>query len=192
MKKFCVFLLSTILLSGCNFPDFVKINNKPTTDDKTDEKENNNNDNLIISYDDYGAFLGRSENNIEGFENYNYISLELDEYSDEKIQKLNEKGKKIFAYLNVGSLENYRSYYNNFKNITIGEYENWEDEAWIDVTDSSWQNFIVNTIAQSFKNRGAFGVYMDNVDVYSVAKEKQLTYSQYAVGLKNIIKVFQT
>lgn len=195
MKNQFPLFLATILLTGCDFSNFISIKDSATTSDKTNNdninKDENNNwqhEDLIISYNDYGAFLGRSENNTEGFENYNYISLELDEFSDEKIQQLNNKNKKVFAYLNVGSLENYRSYYNDFKNITIGEYENWEDESWIDVSNTNWQNYVVNTIAKSFKNRGVFGVYMDNVDVYTVAKENNLNYSQYAIGLKNIIK----
>lgn len=203
MKKIYKIFLATILLSGCDFSNFISIrdkndngnnninnnstNNNNNNDDNGDNQGHHDND-WIISYDDYGAFLGRSENNTTGFDKYNFISLELDEYSDETIQSLNNKGKKIFAYLNVGSVENYRYYYNDFKDITIGEYENWEDESWVDVTNTNWQDFIINTLAKSFKNRGVFGVYMDNVDVYTVAKESGLNYSNYAVGLKNIIK----
>ncbi len=185
MKKIFPLLLFSLTLTGCDFSFFALKEQETTTQD---DKEDSENHDWIISYDDYGAFLGRSENNTQGFENYNYLSFEFDEFSDSNIQKLNNKGIKTFAYLNVGSLEEYRSYYNDFKNITIGEYENWEDEAWIDVSNSSWQNFIVNTIAKGFKDRGAFGVYMDNVDVYTVAKESRLNYSSYASGLKNIIK----
>lgn len=192
MKKIFILPFASLLFSGCS----LLVNLKPNFNQNTKTPEGNNTGNninnddhgLIISYDDYGAFLGRSENNTQGFENYNYLSFEFDEFSDENIQKLNNKNIRTFAYLNVGSLEEYRSYYNDYKDITIGEYENWEDESWIDVTNSRWQSFIVNTIAKGFKNRGAFGVYMDNVDVYTVAKESKLNYSSYASGLKNIIK----
>ena len=138
--------------------------------------------------DAYGAFLGRSNDNTQGFENYKYISLELDEYKDSTIQNLNTKGIYTFAYLNVGSLENYRDYYDDFKHLSIGVYEDWEDEVWIDISDTSWQNFVVNSLAKSFKERGAYGVYMDNADVYTLAKEEKLNYQSYALGLKNIIK----
>lgn len=161
-------------------------NNQQVNDHEGDN--NTHQDDQINTYGDYGAFLGRSENNIQGFDNYNYISLELDEYTDQVIQNLNNSGKKLFAYLNVGSLEEYRDYYDQFENITIGEYENWEDEKWLDITNSTWQNYVINTLAKEFKNRGAFGVYMDNVDVYSIAKEEHLNSSAYAAALKNIIK----
>ena len=186
MKKIPAFIFTSLLLTGCNFLNFKKNETNITTNKEIDQ-ENHEHD-WIISYDDYGAFLGRNENNITGFYDYNYLSFEFDEFSDQNIQNLNNKNIKTFAYLNVGSLENYRYYYDNFKNITIGEYENWEDEAWINVSNVEWQNFIVNTVAKGLKNRGAFGVYMDNVDVYTFAKENKLNFSNYATGLKNIIK----
>ena len=187
MKKIYSLLLTTILLSGCGFLDLLNLNTKNQTTSGNNTQHNNNND-QIISYDDYGAFLGRSDNNSQGFDSYNYLSFEFDEFTDQTINTLNNKGIKTYAYLNVGSLETYRDYYNDFKDNTIGNYENWEDEKWIDVTNTSWQNYIVNTVAAGFKNRGAFGVYMDNVDVYSYAIENSLSKSGYANGLKNIIK----
>ena len=174
MKKQLFVLLSSFLLAGCT-----QAQGNPK-DEKEKEKENTN--------EAYGAFLGRSENDTTGFENYKYISIELDEYQDSTIKELDTKGIYTFAYLNVGSLENYRDYYDQFKHLSIGVYEDWEDEVWINVSDSSWQNFVVNNLAKSFKQRGAYGVYMDNVDVYTIAKEKHLNYESFALGLKNIIK----
>ena len=139
-------------------------------------------------FNDYGAFLGRSDNNVTDFNNYKYISLELDEFSDTNINRLSNKGVNFLAYLNVGSLENYRDYYEDYESITFKDYDNWPDERWIDVSNTSWQNFVVNTLAKGFKDRNVLGVYLDNVDVYSIAKEDGLNFNAYATGLKNIIK----
>ena len=174
MKKQLFVILSTFLLAGCT-P--VQQQEKG----KNDEEESK-------STDAYGAFLGRSDNNTKDFDNYKYISLELDEYNNSTIQNLNSKGIYTFAYLNVGSLEKYRDYYDDFKHLSIGVYEDWEDESWINISDTSWQSFVINNLARSFKERGAYGVYMDNADVYTIAKEKKLNYQSFALGLKNIIK----
>ena len=138
--------------------------------------------------DDYGAFLGRDGNNVNYFNKYQYISLELDEFTDTNLNRLSNKGVKFFAYLNVGSLENYRDYYDDYESITFKDYEEWPDERWIDVSNSSWQNFVVNTLAKGFKDRNAFGVYLDNVDVYTIAKEEEMNFNAFGIGLKNIIK----
>ena len=39
-----------------------------------------------------------------------------------------KKGVKVYTYLNVGSIENFRDYYKKYEYLTIGTYENWEEE----------------------------------------------------------------
>ena len=167
MEKIFLFTLTALLLCGC----------KPRG---VPEPERH--------YDDYGAFLGRSDNDVTSFSNYSYISCELDEFGDSNITRLNSKGVHFLAYLNVGSLETYRDYYEDYESLTFKDYDNWPDERWINVSNTDWQNFVVNTLAKNFKDRGAFGVYLDNVDVYSVAKEENLNYSAFEQGIKKIIE----
>lgn len=174
MKKAWLILPLTLTLTSCNL--FKK-----------------DADNIVLiepgTISRYGAFLGRSEDNITNFENYDDISLEIDEFSDATISKLNKQNKHLFSYLNVGSLEEYRSYYDTFKHLIFESYENWDDEGWIDVRDTSWQNYVTNTLASHMKSKGAYGVYLDNVDVYSVIKESnEKQASGYKSALKNIIK----
>ena len=47
---------------------------------------------------------------------------------------------KVYTYLNVGSLEDFRDYYKEYEHLTIGAYENWDEEKWIDVSDKDWQS----------------------------------------------------
>lgn len=165
MKKVLLLLLAPLALVGCNKPQ---------------EEEN------VFQGNDYGAFLGRYDNNVTGFNQYRYVSVELDEFTHTNIERLTSHGTNFLAYLNVGSLENYRDYYEDYKSFTFKDYDNWPDERWIDVTNQSWQNNIVS-LAQGFKNDGAFGVYMDNVDVYTIAKEENMNYRAFGAALKNII-----
>ena len=168
----------SLLLVGCS-------ETTKTDGNKTDIGPIVNDD--VISWNDYGAFLGRSENDVTDFDRYKYVSFEFDEFSKSTISGLNAKNINCFAYLNVGSLETYRSYYNDFKSLTFLDYENWNDERWIDITNTNWQNFVVNTLAKSFKDKGATGVYLDNVDVYTIFKENRMNYSKAANALKSII-----
>lgn len=166
MQKFSVILLIPLLLTGC--------------------KEKKNDEYVIPQMDDYGAFLGRSGNDVYGFNKYKYVSVELDEFSHTNIERLSKKGVNFLAYLNVGSLESYRDYYEEYESFTFKDYENWPDERWIDVTNTSWQDKMAE-LAQGFKNDGAFGVYMDNVDVYSIAKEDGMNYQAFGEAIKSMI-----
>ena len=166
MKKYLTLLLTPLLLIGCNA-------------NKEKEPE-------AITYNDYGAFLGRSENDVTGFNQYKYVSVELDEFTHTNIERLSNKGTNFLAYLNVGSLENYSDYFDDYESYTFKDYDNWPNERWMDVTNTSWQDKMVE-LARGFKNEGAFGVYMDNLDVYSVAKEEEMNYTAFATAIKNII-----
>ena len=164
MKKLLLLLLAPLALVGCK---------------NTDKKEE-------FHGNDYGAFLGRIDNNVSGFKDYKYVSVELDEYTHTNIERLTNNGTNFLAYLNVGSLENYRDYYDDFESYTFKDYDNWPEERWIDVTNQDWQNLMVE-LAQGLKNEGAFGVYMDNVDVYSIAKEEEMSYQAFGSAIKSII-----
>ena len=169
MKKYITLLLPTFLICGCRYKGIPKEEKEP-------------------KFNDYGACLGRSDNDVTHFSDYKYVSLELDEFGDSNLNRLTNKGVNFLAYLNVGSLEEYRDYYDDYEIFTFKQYDEWPDERWIDVSQSEWQNFVINTLAKSFKDRNAFGVYLDNVDVYTIAKENEKDVNAFASGLKNIIK----
>ena len=169
MKKYITLLLPTFLICGCRYKGIPKEEKEP-------------------KFNDYGAFLGRSDNDVTHFSDYKYVSLELDEFGDSNLNRLTNKGVNFLAYLNVGSLEAYRDYYDDYESFTFKQYDEWSDERWIDVSQSEWQNFVINTLAKSFKDRNAFGVYLDNIDVYTIAKENEKDVNAFASGLKNIIK----
>ena len=169
MRKLTILLITPLLFCGCK-------NRHKTVEEN------------LVSYADYAAFLGRIDNDVTNFSKYKYVSFEFDEYGDSNITRLTEHGLHCFAYLNVGSLETYRDYYEYFEGLTFKDYDNWPDERWIDITDISWQNYVVNNLAQNFKDRKAYGIYLDNVDVYSIAREDGLDYQAFATGLKNVIK----
>lgn len=164
MKKLLLVLLAPLALVGCK-------------KDKEPEAFHGN---------DYGAFLGRYDNNVSGFNQYKFVSVELGEFTHTNIERLTHNGTNFLAYLNVGSLETYRDYYDDYESYTFKDYDNWPDERWIDVTNQGWQDLMVE-LAQGFKDEGAFGVYMDNIDVYSVAKEDGMNYQAFGAAIKSII-----
>lgn len=114
----------------------------------------------------YGVFIGISKEDGMKLNDYEVLVLEPTEFNKDDIKKLHEKNKKIYAYLNIGSLENYRPYYEEFKDKTLGTYENWKDESWMDVSDKEWQDLIVNDLGKSIADKGFDGFFIDNCDVY--------------------------
>lgn len=134
---------------------------------------------------DYGAFLGR-EKDISGFTNYKYVSYNLLGFPKDLIEKVHKNGTYSLAYLNIGSLEKWSDDYDEYKDLTFLDYENWPDERWVDVTQEKWQTR-VDSFAKQIKKKKAFGVYLDNVDVYTIAKENDLDYRAFGASLNTMI-----
>lgn len=122
----------------------------------------------------YGVFIGMEKSKVTKLKNYNIIAVDAQYLSKNDIKKLRKNGnKKIYSYLNVGSIENFRPYYKKFKSITLGNYEDWPEEKWIDISKKSWQKFITQK-GKELKNKGLDGFFIDNADVYYHYKKPEI------------------
>ena len=119
-----------------------------------------------IKLEKYGVFLGVDKKDFKKIRDYDLIVIDADYLTKDDIKTLKKQGnKKIFSYINIGSLEKFRTYYDDFKDISFGDYENWDDEKWVDVTNKKWKKHI-SKLSQKLKSKGIDGYFIDNIDVY--------------------------
>jgi len=134
----------------------------------------------------YGVYIGADDEALmQKLSNDTEIGLAIIDaqyISPENISALKSRGKMIYSYINAGSLENFRDYYDTFKEKTLGAYENWDGEYWMDTSDEEWQNFLCNDLAPSLMEKGIDGFFVDNADVYFNYPREDI-YE----GLKNIV-----
>ena len=130
----------------------------------------------------YGVFLGAKSGNISRFYQYDNVCVDIEKFTTKEIKNIKDNNTKIYAYLSIGSLENYRPYYDEFKQDTFMDYENWPNERWIDVSKTSWQDHLIEE-ATKFKNLGADGLFMDNFDVYYIALEEYDCAKSFKEGI---------
>ncbi len=114
---------------------------------------------------DYGVFLGIDAGDVSRLDPYDLVVVEPEEFTSEDVAELHAEGKTVYAYLNVGAIEEYRDYYDRFSDLSLGVYEDWPDERWVDVTDREWQDFVVE-LAEDYAQAGFDGFFLDNMDVY--------------------------
>ncbi len=173
-----------IPLNENNKKNIIGNNNYEKGDPKqTDDSQSTTNSTDSSVETSYGVFLGLDHGDgLNKLYKYKLVVIDLQEFSKSDVEKLHNKGIKVYSYLNVGSVEEYRSYYKKFKNIYLGTYENWEDEKWVNVSNKTYQRFIINTLEPSLRAKGADGYFIDNCDVYAVKKNDSI-YN----GLKTIL-----
>ena len=114
----------------------------------------------------YGVFIGINEKESDRLEQYKLVVIEPSEFSAMYIEKLHAAEKTVYGYLNIGSVEEYRFYYDQFQELFLGVYDDWPDEQWIDVASPKWQNFIIDELGKQYADMGLDGLFLDNADVF--------------------------
>ena len=151
-------ILPTILLSGCQIKK-------------------------RFAQSEYGVFLGAERNDLKKIKGYKKVVIDAQYFNKEDIEELHSNEQKVYSYLNVGSIENFRSYYSTYEHLTLGDYENWNDEKWVDVSQKQWQDFILNDLSNEILDKGVDGLFIDNIDVF-------YNYPSIAIynGIETILK----
>ena len=113
----------------------------------------------------YGVFLSTSDE-LKRFDNFDTIVIDAQYYDREAIEQFKQGDHRVYSYINVGSIENFREYYADYENLTLGDYEHWDEEKWVDVSSEEWQRFVLDELAPSLADKGIDGFFVDNCDVY--------------------------
>ena len=134
---------------------------------------------------DYGVFLNADASSLEQLKNYDLIVIDAQYFTKSDIELLHENGTRVYTYLNIGSIESFREYYTTYEKLTIGRYEHWDEEKWVDVADPDWQKFI-EQLSQELFEKGVDGFFIDNCDVYYYAPRESIFEGLTAI-LQNIM-----
>lgn len=134
---------------------------------------------------DYGVFLNADASSLEQLKKYDLIVIDAQYFTKSDIELLHQNGTRVYTYLNIGSIENFREYYTAYEKLTIGRYENWDEEKWVDVSDPDWQKFI-EQLSQELFEKGVDGFFIDNCDVYYYAPSESIFEGLTAI-LQNIM-----
>ena len=198
MKRFISTLLivSMIAMSGCKTSPTVtssvlESSVESTTTSTTSETTENTTLETVAETEkqtfkyEYGVFLSY-EGKLDKLADYHTVVIDAQYYKKEDIEAFKGRGHKVYSYINVGSLENFRSYYKRFKALKIARYENWNEEIWINVADSKWQEFMIGEMLPNLAGKGIDGFFVDNCDVYYVSPT-----SDIMTGLTNIMKALK-
>ena len=143
IRKICVLvlILSAALLSACSA-------------DPSDEAEK------------YVVLIGEDSEIIEKLSDIDLLVIDAEYFSQNDIARLRENGiREIYSYINIGSIESFRSYDTDFEKYTLGAYENWPEEKWIDVSVPEWQACTASRV-DALVQKGVDGFFVDNTDVY--------------------------
>ncbi len=113
---------------------------------------------------DWVSYYGNG--NLDKLSQFSLIDLDADNYSAADIANLKSSGSTVVSYLNIGSCETFRSYWNQCAPYSIGSYQGWPGEYWMDASNPGWRDLVVNTLAPRLFAKGVEGLYLDNIELF--------------------------
>ena len=123
---------------------------------------------------EYVVLIGEDNESLDSFPCADILVIDGEYFTKEDVAYLKNKGvKTIYSYLNIGSIESFRDCYEDYSKYTLGEYENWPDEEWIDVSQEEWRNYIISK-GNEISDKGFDGFFIDNIDVYYMFQTKEI------------------
>lgn len=136
---------------------------------------------------DYGVFLSlEGKTAVEASEGFEIAVIDAQNISAIDIAEMKARDQEVYSYLNIGSLEEFRSYYTEYQHLILKPYENWEEEYWVDAGSEEWQKFVAGTLAQELIEKGIDGFWIDNTEVYGQFADEEI-YDGVATILKTLM-----
>ncbi|MGB5820672.1 MAG: endo alpha-1,4 polygalactosaminidase [Saonia sp.] len=104
------------------------------------------------------------------------------------VSNLKAQGKKVIAYISVGSVENFRDDADQFPQEVIGAvYEGFEDENWLDIRNIDAIAPVLQARLDMIKDKGFDGVEPDNINGYQnttgfpLTQEDAIIFSRWLI-----------
>lgn len=107
---------------------------------------------------------------------YDLLVIDAQNFTGGEIKHLKAGGKtKILSYINVGAIEDDRSYFSAAKKsgLLLGEYDNWPGEYWVAAQKPEWKTIILG-LASTLAIKGVDGFWVDNLDILYTAEDEYM------------------
>ena len=128
----------------------------------------------------------RSELPLNSQYNAEVVDIDAFDNSVELVKELHDQGKKVIAYISVGSVENWRSDAADFPASIIGNnYDGWDDEKFLDIRNINALAPIMRARLDMIKEKGFDAVEPDNMDSYTnntgfaITEQDVIRYSKW-------------
>lgn len=141
--------------------------------------------NNIALAKDYNVMIGANKSKILYTGQNDLLVIDASFFTQKDIKKIHKNANNmIFSYLNIGSIEEFRADYTDYKNIILAPYDNWNDEYWIDICQPKWQKRI-SDMSYDLNDKGIDGFFLDNADIYGFYKNEK-AYNAIITILKDL------
>ena len=121
--------------------------------------------------------------------NYRYVILESAQFTSAEIKQIKKTNKNVLAYVSVGEVNQTSKHFYALKGLTLGKNKNW-DSHYLDIKSEKTKNILISIIQESF-NKGFDGMFLDNIDNYSIFGQQKEDHKELVKLIKFISEKFK-
>lgn len=115
---------------------------------------------------------------IERLKGYDIVVVDGESATAEQIAALRKNGAVVLAYLSVGTIESYRSWYPEVSAYRLDLWGDWGE--WYAQVGSAGYRAVMFRVGSSFLDKGADGLFLDNVDMVD-------THASQGAGMTTLV-----
>lgn len=116
---------------------------------------------------------------------YEYVILEADLYTKADIDIIKKKNKKVLCYISLGEVNQNASYYKDLKGVVKSKNHIWNSYH-LNLSYKKTKE-VLNKVIKNRMSKGFDGLFLDNIDSYTV-HGYQYQYSSYLFSYLKQIK----
>ena len=92
--------------------------------------------------------------------------IDPDQIDDQGVHQLRDSGTVVLAYLNLGEVERYRTWFDRVNpRWIIAANPDWSDHFIVDASQTGWQNLIVRHVVPQIYDKDFDGLFLDRIDI---------------------------
>jgi uncharacterized protein (TIGR01370 family) len=112
-----------------------------------------------------GQLRGSAAEAAERLGDFELVVVDGEEATPADLDALHAGGSTVLAYMSVGTIEKWRSWYRNVKRFRLRAWQDWKDEWFADVSKRKLRKALSRRIAPRILAKGFDGLFLDNVDM---------------------------
>ncbi|MCK5889607.1 MAG: endo alpha-1,4 polygalactosaminidase [Methylococcales bacterium] len=103
---------------------------------------------------------------------FQQLIVEPANFSKKEIESLKNKGVRVYAYLSIGEIGQFRSWRDQVDSRwVLGENKNWQSKV-MDMTNLDWHTFLIQQQAMRLWQQGYDGFFLDTIDSHKLIVNK--------------------
>jgi hypothetical protein len=120
------------------------------------------------------------------YASYDLVIVDGEDVTARQIAKLHAAGKLVLGYLDVGTIEPYRSWFRRAKPYRLGYWKDW-GEWYANVGARGYRDLLVRRVAPTMLRKHLDGLFLDNVDMVETHPRLKRGMAELVSGLARLV-----